>query len=123
MLGDCSKGIFNAIIIFDMSRWSRDPEKSRYGLAILKKNGIRLFIQTQEYNLNNPETNLIVGILNEINQFNVTLQIKKSMLSKIEVAKRGFPVTGKGPWGRRLVHNDRKREAEWEIIPERLSKN
>ncbi len=117
LLSDCSRGIFDAVMVWDLSRWSRNPEKGRYGLAILKKNGIKLFIQSQEYNLSNPETDLIVGILNELNSFTVNLQTKKAMSSKIELARRGFPMTT-SPYGRRLVSQDKSVKAVWEVIPE-----
>jgi len=117
LLADCSKNLFDAIMVWDLSRWSRNPEKSRYGLAILKKNNIRLFIQSTEHNLNNPETDLIVGILNELNAFTVNQQTTKAMASKIELAKRGWPITN-GPHGRRLVHKDKSKNAVYEVIPE-----
>lgn len=117
LLADCSRNLFDAVMMYDLSRWSRSPEKSRYGLAILKKNGIRLFIQNTEYNLSNPETDLIVGILNEINSFTVNLQTRKAMLSKIELARRGWAITIP-PHGRRPVHSDKSKPCEWEVIPE-----
>ncbi len=117
LLSDCSKGIFDCVMVYDLSRWSRNPETSRYGLAVLKKNNIRLFIQAAEYNLSNPETDLIVGILNELNAFQVNLQTRKAMMSKIELARRGWAFTVP-PHGRSPKHDDKSRECEWEVIPE-----
>lgn len=117
LLADCSRNLFDAVMVLDLSRWSRNPEKSRYGLAVLKRHGIKLFIQTTEYNLSNPETDLIVGILNELNAFTVNLQTKKSMMSKIELARRGWAFTIP-PHGRRPVHSDKSKHCEWEVIPE-----
>lgn len=117
LLTDCSRNLFDAVIVYDLSRWSRNPEKSRYGLAILKKNGIKLFIQNTEYNLSNPETDLIVGILNELNAFSVNLQTRKAMESKIELARRGWAITIP-PHGRKPVHSDKSKPCEWKVIQE-----
>ena len=41
LLEDSGKGLFDAIMVADESRWSRDNEDSKKGLRILEKNGIR----------------------------------------------------------------------------------
>ncbi|MEI2782172.1 MAG: recombinase family protein [Candidatus Competibacter sp.] len=94
LLEDSATGVFDAIMVYDMSRFSRDPVKSKISLGILKRNGIKLYIQNQLYDLDNLETNLIVGILNEINSFSAAIQARKSVESKIERARRGFPSSG-----------------------------
>ncbi len=43
LLRDCSNDKFDAIIVYDPSRWSRDNRRSKEGLEILKQNGIRFF--------------------------------------------------------------------------------
>ena len=43
LLADCTTDKFDAIIVADPSRWSRDNLKSKEGVKILKQNGIRFF--------------------------------------------------------------------------------
>ena len=62
LLEDASKGIFDAVIVADASRWSRDNRRSKEGLDILRKNGIRFFILTQEFDLNDPSACLFLGM-------------------------------------------------------------
>jgi len=51
LLVDTSKGIFDAVIVCDASRWSRDNFKSKEGLEVLRQNGIRFFVGTTEFDL------------------------------------------------------------------------
>ncbi len=120
MLNDARRKEFDALMVYDLSRLTRDPIKSKIILAELKKNGIKLYVQTQLYSLDNPETNLVVGLLSEINAFQVAIQVKKGIESKIELARKGWLVYGQPPFGRKLAHNDRSRPPEWILDPEKV---
>ena len=48
LLKDSSNGKFDAVIVCDASRWSRDNLKSKEGLNILRNNGTRFFVGTNE---------------------------------------------------------------------------
>ena len=92
---------FDAVMVFDASRWSRDNEKSKAGLRILRENGIRFFTLTQEFNLTQPTSILFLGMSAEIGEFQARQQKQKSVLSCIERAKRlGAPTSGRRPFGR-----------------------
>lgn len=100
LLEDSSKNIFDAIIVCDASRWSRDNKKSKEGLTILKKHKILFFAATTEYDLHSPEQALFLGLAAEINEFHAKNQNLKSIQNRIARAKRGIPTTGKLPYGR-----------------------
>jgi site-specific DNA recombinase len=100
LLEDSSKGIFDAVIVVDASRWSRDNLKSKEGLNTLRANGIKFFIGTQEYNLFDPNHVFYLGMSTEINEMQASAQSLKSITNRIERAKRGIPTAGKLPYGR-----------------------
>lgn len=100
LLDDSSKNLFDAIIVCDASRWSRDNEKNKAGLRTLRQHGIRFFVAGTEYNLNSPEQSLFLGLAAEINEFHAKNQNLKSIQNRIARAKRGLPTTGKLPYGR-----------------------
>ena len=100
LLEDSSMDLFDAVIVCDASRWSRDNEKSKAGLKILKKNGIRFFAGTTEFNLFEPQATLFLGMSTEMNEFFALEQTKKSIENRIERAKKGMPSSGKLPYGR-----------------------
>jgi DNA invertase Pin-like site-specific DNA recombinase len=111
LLADSDKDLFDAVICIDASRWSRDNRKSREGLDILRRNGIQFFVGTTEYDLYNPEHTFYLGISGELNEFQAKQQSLKSVLNRIEMAKRGIPVAGRLPSGRTF---DKKTE-KWGI--------
>ena len=115
LLQDSGKDIFDAVIVCDASRWSRDNQKSKEGLKIFKQHGIRFFVGTTEYDLYNPEQGFFVGMSVEIAEFHALQQAQKSILNRIERAKRGIPSAGKLPWGRTF----NKDTEEWGIDPEK----
>ena len=100
LLQDAAKGLFDAIICCDASRWSRDNAKSKAGLEILKANGIRFFIGTMEYDLYDPAQNLFLGMSAEIGEFQARQQALKSIQNRIKRAQRGIPSVGRLPYGR-----------------------
>jgi len=115
LLADAGKGIFDAIICCDTTRWSRDNRRSKEGLEILRNNGIRFFVGASERNLHDPDDLFYLGISVETGEHQAGTQAKKSMESKINRAKEGKPSAGKLPWGRTF---DKKTKA-WGIDPEK----
>jgi DNA invertase Pin-like site-specific DNA recombinase len=100
LLKDAARGKFNAVIVHDPSRWSRDNAKSEAGLEILRKAGIRFFCRRHEYNLNGALDCLHLTMTTAFNQFTARLLNEKSTESRIKRAKAGQPSSGRLPWGR-----------------------
>jgi site-specific DNA recombinase len=115
LLNDSSNGKFDAIIVCDASRWSRDNLKSKEGLNILRNNGTRFFVGTMEYDLFNPEHSFMLGMSAEIGEFQARIQSLKSITNRINRAKRNIPTSGKLPFGRTFD----KETKEWRIDPEK----
>ncbi|MCF7944432.1 MAG: recombinase family protein [Spirochaetia bacterium] len=111
LLEDSSKNKFDAVIVCDTSRWSRDNLKSKEGLNILRNNGIRFFVGTMEYDLFNPEHNFILGMSAEVGELQARQQSLKSITNRIERARRGIPTSGKLPYGRIFD----KKDQQWKI--------
>lgn len=111
-----SPRMFDAIMVYDTSRWSRDNATSKKGLEILRRNEIRFFALTLEHNLHDPSAMLFLGMSAEIGEYQARIQNKKSLESCIERAKRiGAPTGGKPPFGRKW----NKELEKWELIPEK----
>jgi len=108
---------FDAVIVADPSRWSRDNIASETGLEILRKAGVRFFVLTTEYDLFDPNARLFLGLSSTIGAFHARTQKQKSILNRIERAKRGSPTCGKVPFGR-VWDSDKK---TWTIDPTKQS--
>ncbi len=91
---------FNAVIVMDADRWSRDNEQHEKGIRTFKKHAIKFFVGVSEYNLYDPTHNLFLNMSTIIGQFHAQNQARKSMLNKIHRAKRGCPTCGNLPIGR-----------------------
>jgi DNA invertase Pin-like site-specific DNA recombinase/uncharacterized protein YoxC len=118
LLIDSSMDKFDAVIVCDTSRWSRDNLKSKEGLNILRNNGIRFFVGTMEFDLYNPEHNFILGMSAEVGELQARQQSLKSITNRIERARRGIPTSGKLPYGR--TYN--KDTNQWGIDSEKQKK-
>jgi DNA invertase Pin-like site-specific DNA recombinase len=115
LLSDASKDLFDAVIVCDVSRWSRDNLKSKEGLNILRENGIRFFIGTMESDLYNPTQTLFLGMSAEIGEFQARQQSLISIINRIERAKKGEPASGRLPYGRIWDKETKK----WDIDPDK----
>ena len=100
LLNDSGKNRFDAVIVCDLSRWSRDNRASKDGLEILQSNNIKFYLGASEIDLYEPEQKLFIGMSTEINEFQAKMQSQKSMYSRIARAKKGIPTSGKLPYGR-----------------------
>ena len=120
LLSDAEKDLFNAVVVCDPSRWARDNLKSKEGLEVLRHNKIRFFVGHTEYDLGDPSAILMLGMFGEFAEFQANENSKKSLLNKIERAKRGWPACGSKPFGRYLKNtNDKSGHAEWGVIEEK----
>jgi DNA invertase Pin-like site-specific DNA recombinase len=91
---------FNAFIITNADRWSRDNQKSKQGLDVFTKQGIRFFVGVSEYNLFDPTQLFYLEMSSVIGGFQARNQKQKSLVNRIHRAKRGLPACGKKPFGR-----------------------
>jgi DNA invertase Pin-like site-specific DNA recombinase len=115
LLEDARKGLFDAVIVADASRWSRDNQKSKAGLQIFRENGIRFFSGTIEQDLYSPEQCLFLGLAAEIGEYQAKTQSLKSIVNRVERARRGIPTSGNLPYGRTFNRDS----GEWGIDPEK----
>jgi len=112
---------FDAVIVVDPSRWSRDNRKSKEGLEILRANERRFFIGTMEIDLYNPQHLLYLGMATEMNEFVALINSEKSIRNRIARAKRGVPSVGGLPYGRTFdrkteqwgTDEDKKKHIQW----------
>jgi len=119
LMDDAKSRSFDAVMVADISRWSRDNEKSKQYLKILKENEIKFFIGTTDYDLDDPEHSLILGMGAEIGEFFAKQQAWKSIINRIARAEKGIPTGGKLPHGRSydkktgqwIVDENKKRQA------------
>jgi site-specific DNA recombinase len=106
---------FNAVIVAHPDRWSRDNSASRAGLEVFREHGIRFFAGATEYDLFNPDHELFLGISAVVGQFQARNQMRKSLINRINRAKRGVPTGGKLPFGRIYVRSNDRQDGHWEI--------
>ena len=81
LLEDAGKGLFDAAIVCDASRWARDNRKNKEGLEILRAHGIRFFVGTTEYDLFNPEQAFFLGMATEVNEYAASASAWKSVIN------------------------------------------
>jgi len=117
LLNDATKGLFDAVIVADASRWSRNNLKSEQGLDILKKNNIRFFVGQTEYDLYNPEQKFSLALFTNVNEMVAMQNALKSMQNRIERAKQNIPTVPHLPFGRTF---DRKTN-KWGLDKEKVA--
>ena len=100
LMQDAKEKKFDAIIVADLSRWSRDNAQNKQHIKILMESGIRFFDGTTEMDLFNPTHNFMLGMGVEIQEFFAKQQRFKSAINRIKRAKEGRPSCGKKPFGR-----------------------
>lgn len=114
LLKDAENHLFDAVMVTDVSRWSRDNRRNKDDLAMLKNNRIRFFILNQEFDLFDHDHTFMLGIHGEIAEYYANVQSYKAMINKIERAKKGYPSScgaQKVPYGRTFD----KKTGKWGI--------
>jgi DNA invertase Pin-like site-specific DNA recombinase len=118
LLTDAGKRSFDAVMVVDPSRWSRDNVRSETGLEVLRDAAVRFFVLATEYNLYDNHARLFLGISGVINSFYAREQRAKSLLNRIARAKRGVPSAGRLPFGRNYDRDTDK----WSVDPGKRAK-
>lgn len=91
---------FDAVMVDEPSRWSRDNAASATGLEVFKAHEIRFFCGGTEYDLFDPTAGFLLAQFVNINQYLAATQKMKAVKAKIEYAKAGRPTCGTKPYGR-----------------------
>ncbi len=91
---------FDAVMVFDPSRWSRDNIANATGLEVLRDSGVRFFCLTQEYDLFEPTSRMFLSMHAAFAEHDALLKNLKSIEARIHRAKRGVPTGGNLPFGR-----------------------
>ena len=99
LMTDAQHSRLDAIMVDDVTRWSRDNEKNKAYLKIFKAHGLRFFVGTREYDLYDPAQSFFIGMQTEVGEFQAKEQARKSMLNRIARAERGYPSAGRLPFG------------------------
>lgn len=119
LMSDVDKGYFDAVMVCDLSRWSRDSHVTKNTFAKLRENRVRFFILGEEKDLFNSEHMFELGMLAEVHQYVAAQNARKSIDNKIELAKRGWPSNGRLPFGRKLLQDsDKSGQAKWVLNEE-----
>jgi site-specific DNA recombinase len=117
LLRSAKEGVFNAVIVRDQSRWSRDPVVGNQALVDLRKQRIRFFVGMSELDLMSPEGQLQYQIANVIDQYQAQKMRYASAESRLQRANRGWPNGGPPPFARKLANdtpaNRASTTAEW----------
>lgn len=115
LIADAQKKRFDAVIVNDADRWSRDNSHSKLGLEVLRQYRIRFFTGGTEWDLFNPSHVLFLSMSAVIGEFHALNQKRKSLENRIERAKRGIPTGGKLPFGRTF----NKETGKWGYDPQK----
>jgi DNA invertase Pin-like site-specific DNA recombinase len=110
---------FDAVMVADMSRWSRDNETSKRSLRTLRDAGVLFYVLTSPYDLYSPDAILQLGIAAEMDEHRARTQVTKSILNRIERAKRELPTAGKLPFGRVWDHPDKTLPTKLVVDPDK----
>lgn len=117
MLSDVKKRRFDAVCVYDPSRWSRDQRQQMDAFEVLKAHGVRFFARDMEYDLHDETTDFQLGILGLSNGYSVKLNLAKSANSRIQRAKNGYVSSGHPPFGRYVANKPSDGgQAVWKLI-------
>lgn len=93
MIDDSAKGIFDAVLVYDSSRFARNLEESIVYKSVLKKNGVKL-VSATEPTLDEDSaliTDAMLGALNEMYSRKLSKSVKRGMVYNAQKGKYQTP--------------------------------
>jgi len=101
LLRDIPSGAFDALLVADQSRLARNMRDLIEVLDALEKHDLRFFDRHRERDVRERSLSYFEGIIHERQWRDST---ERSLINRIERAKRGWPAGGSLPFGRMLVN-------------------
>ena len=101
MLREAPSDMWDAVMVTDASRWSRDNEISKRAVRVLKENGKRLFVGTYEVPLWSANARTMLGLQVEMHEGTAGHLVERSIATKIKRMVEGRPSIGSKPYGRK----------------------
>lgn len=119
LFGDASKGIFDAVMVVNLDRLSRDPGRSSAIENNFRLLSLRLFEKTTESVLHTPEGKLTRQMQSVIGEFAVNRMKWAAAASRLERARKGWPHGKELPYGRTVSNPKERRSgvAVWVLDP------
>jgi len=121
LLADSSRGMFDAVIVTENTRWSRNNRKSDEGLDILQENGIRFFIGMREIDLEDYDERDMLTVQTVFAGNIMKKMIKSSVQNRISRAMKGIPSVGNKPYGRVFKDDKWIIDSQKQLIIERIA--
>jgi len=118
LLKDAASNKFDAVMFADATRIGRSKKVTEEAIEILRKSGIELYLGMRKYDLSNPQDEFILTVFSAHAQLGSDESTQKAFLSKVRLAKKGWCMQGKPPYGRVTKNSDKNEAAEWVIDPE-----
>lgn len=120
LFGDAKRGVFNAVMVVALDRFSRDPVQSGAIENNLRLFSLRFFEKERENDLLTPEGKLMRRMHAVIGAFTVDRTQWSAAASRLEIARRGWPHGAKRPFGRVPANPGERRtaSAKWVLHDE-----
>jgi site-specific DNA recombinase len=103
LLDDIKTGIIDKVWVWEQSRLSRNQLSTAHIFSIFQKNKVTLFEKDKEYNINDPQVKLMMGIFGSVAEYEreqIVARIKRGIHDRIDMGKRnhgkiyGYSKTG-----------------------------
>ncbi|MBR6613152.1 MAG: recombinase family protein [Clostridia bacterium] len=117
MIADAKKGMFDCVIVHKLDRFARNRYDSAIYRKELKDEGVRLISVLENFDEDNPESVLMMSIIEGYNEFYSLNLRREVMKGQLENAYKGLHNGGTPPLGydvakdRKLVINEYEAEA------------
>ena len=116
LLQEMDDGKVNHLYVWNTDRLSRNL--NTWGMIRFKliKNDVTLHTPTGKQHLSDPQTNLMLGILSEISQYDNQLRSERFRLGKLKRIKQGGWMGGSAPFGYKIEESrlvPEENEKEW----------
>lgn len=100
LLRDAALNKWDAVMVYNEWRWSRDNVANETGLDLLRDNGKRFFVLTKEWDLYSPHDRYTLANFATIGKLTAQSQARESIKSRIARAQRHIPTAGNLPYAR-----------------------
>ena len=102
LLDSINKGKIKHVYVWNTDRLSRNQTTWGMIRTNFVRNGVTLYTPSGKQELNDPITNMVVGILSEVSQYDNRLRTIRSRMGKLRKVKENMWMGGPPPYGYRL---------------------